>query len=126
MVKKILIVDDSPVARKILKSCFPKGPGFEIYEAGDGSEAVEMYQVVSPDITFMDLTMPVMDGIEALSRIKALNQNALVIVSTADVQKNTLDKIMQLGAFMLLKKPLNKESVQNAFVEVYKHMVKSG
>jgi two-component system chemotaxis response regulator CheY len=122
MIKKILIADDSAVARKILKSCLPKDQGFELYEASDGSEAVQKYREVSPDLTFMDLTMPVMDGITALVKIREIDEKAMVIVSTADVQKKTVEKVMQLGAFMLLKKPPSKEVVKNALLEAHKHL----
>jgi two-component system chemotaxis response regulator CheY len=120
MIKTILIADDSPVARKILKSCFPKDNAYEFHEVGDGLAAVEKYQEISPDVTFLDLTMPVMDGLAALERIKDLHKNALIIVATADVQKRTMERARELGAFMLLKKPPSKEAVQNALSAVEK------
>jgi two-component system chemotaxis response regulator CheY len=122
MIKKILIADDSGVARKIMKSCLPKDYGFELCEAVDGSDAVKKYQEICPDLTFMDLTMPVMDGLQALARIKELNGDAIIIVSSADVQKKTVERVMELGAFMMIKKPPSKEVVNNALLEVNKHL----
>ncbi len=61
MISKILIVDDSPIARKMLKSCIPKDQGYEFHEAGDGREALEKFREIKPDVTFMDLTMPVIN-----------------------------------------------------------------
>jgi two-component system chemotaxis response regulator CheY len=111
LMTKILIVDDSPVARRILKSCMPKDKGFVFHEAQDGLAGVQKFVEIRPDLTFLDLTMPVMDGLSALEKIKELDGNALVIVSSADVQKKTIQKAMELGAFRVLNKPPNKESV---------------
>ncbi len=73
MTKKLLIVDDSPIARKIMKKILPKEDGFEIFEATNGLEGLNKFKEIRPDITFMDLTMPVMDGVEALEEIKKIN-----------------------------------------------------
>ena len=70
MIKKILIVDDSPISRKIMKSCIPKDRGYELCEASDGFAGVEAYKSFQPDVTFMDLTMPVMDGTCATEEIR--------------------------------------------------------
>ena len=111
MIKKILIVDDSPIARKMLKSCLPKDQGFEFYEACDGREGVEKYKSICPDLTFMDLTMPVMTGYEAIVEIIKHDINALVIVVTADVQLKAIKTVLDSGAYMVLRKPLKKEDL---------------
>ena len=69
MIGKILIVDDSPVSRKIMKTSIPEDREFELFEAGDGQSGIDKYQQINPDLTFMDLTMPVMDGMQALQEI---------------------------------------------------------
>ena len=120
MIKTILIADDSPIARKILKSCLPKDQVYEIHEVGDGLAAVEKYQEIRPDVTFLDLTMPVMDGLEALEKIKEFDRNALIVVATADIQKRTIDRARELGAFLLLRKPPSKETVLTALSKVEK------
>ena len=114
MINKILIVDDSPISRKMLKSCIPKDREYDFYEAGDGLVGLEMYKKIKPDITFMDLTMPVMDGATALDEIMKFDKNAMVIVLTADVQVKSLAKVLDLGAFLVVKKPPSKESIQDA------------
>jgi two-component system, chemotaxis family, chemotaxis protein CheY len=111
MVKKILIVDDSPISRKMLKSCITKHEGLEILEAGDGLKGLETFKEAGPDLTFLDLTMPVMDGFQALEEMKKHNPNALIIVSTADIQAKSIEKVMELGALHVLKKPPTKDSV---------------
>jgi two-component system, chemotaxis family, chemotaxis protein CheY len=115
--KKILIVDDSPISRRMLKSCIPKDEGYEFFEAGDGLAGLEAYKEIRPDITFMDLTMPVMDGTEALEEIKKFDKNAIVVVSTADIQIKSIEKVMGLGALLVVKKPPTKETVQDALTK---------
>ena len=114
MINKILIIDDSPISRKMLKSCIPKDREVVFYEAGDGLAGLELYKKTQPDITFMDLTMPVMNGATAIGEIMKFDKNALVIVSTADVQVKSLAKVMDLGAFLVVKKPPSKEVIQDA------------
>ncbi|NJD37938.1 MAG: response regulator [Geobacter sp.] len=109
---KILIVDDSVVARMSLKSCLPKEAGHEITEGKDGAEGVALYQSFSPDVTFMDLTMPGMDGIAALAEIRTIDPTARVIILTADIQRRTIERVTELGAFAVVKKPPVKEVVQ--------------
>lgn len=118
MIKKILIVDDSPIARKMLKSCLPKDQGYEFFEASDGKEGFEKYKDINPDLTFMDLTMPVMTGYEAIEAIMAHDKNAVIIVVTADVQMKAIKRVMESGAYMVLKKPLKREDIQSALSKV--------
>ena len=111
MIKKILIVDDSPISVKIIKSCVPKDMGYELYDAADGQMGVEKYKDIKPDLTFMDLTMPVMTGFQALEEIMKMDTKAMVIILTADVQIKAIAKAHDLGAFSALKKPPSNESV---------------
>ena len=117
MIKTILIVDDSPISRKMLKSCIPKDMGYELHEAGNGKEGVEKYQSLKPDVTFMDLTMPVMNGYEAVEKIIELDQNALIIVVTADIQVKAITKVLDMGAYMVLKKAIKKNDIHNALIK---------
>ena len=121
-ITKILIVDDSAVARKILKSCIPKGKVFAFFEAEDGLAGVRLFQEVRPDLTFLDLTMPIMDGLSALAKIKEIDGDALVVVSSADVQKKTVEKAVELGAFRVLHKPPDKETIGQTLVAAQKRL----
>jgi two-component system, chemotaxis family, chemotaxis protein CheY len=118
MIRRILIVDDSPISRKILKSCLPKDREYEIMEAGDGAVGVSMYKEHQPDLTFMDLTMPVMDGVQALGEIIKYNGNAKVVVCTADIQVKSINRVLEIGAYHVVKKPPTKEAVLNALTMV--------
>jgi len=117
MIRKILIVDDSPISRRILKSCLPKDRGYELFEAGDGLAGVESYMQVRPDVTFMDLTMPVMDGSTATARIREFDPGARIIVCTADIQTKSISNVLGLGALTVVKKPPSKESVEEALAK---------
>jgi len=115
---KILIVDDSAIARKFLIKSLPQDIEYELKECVNGQECVDIYLEYNPDLVFLDLTMPVMDGVEALERIKQMNPDAIVYVLTADIQKSTHEKIMSLGAYKFLKKPPSKEVIGNAVKEL--------
>lgn len=114
MIKKILIVDDSPISRKMLKSCIPKDQGYELFEAGDGQAGVEKYREIRPDLTFMDLTMPVKDGASATGEIRAFDPDAMIIVCTADIQAKSITNVLGLGALMVVKKPPTRENIADA------------
>ena len=114
---KILIVDDSPVSRKIVRKCLPKEQNFEIFEAGDGKDGVEQFKKNNPDVTLLDLTMPVMDGFAALEEMKKINGKASVVVLTADIQPKTVDKVMGLGALMVIPKPVSAEAIEEALMK---------
>ena len=109
---RIMIIDDSLVARMSLKACIPKDAGHDIKEGNDGSVAIELYPTFKPDVTFMDLTMPGVDGMAALEAIRKQDPTARVIILTADIQTRTIERVMELGAFGLLKKPPVKDAVQ--------------
>ncbi|MDF1615052.1 response regulator [Desulfurivibrio dismutans] len=118
MSKKLLVVDDSPVSRSIIKKCLPKDQEFELYEASDGRQGLEKFQEVRPDATLLDLTMPVMDGFEALEEIKKIAPDAKVIVLTADIQPKAYEKVMALGAAMVIPKPPSSEALAEGFSKI--------
>ena len=126
MIKKILIVDDSPISIKIIKSYMPKDKDYELFDASDGQMGVEKYKEVKPDLTFLDLTMPVMNGFEALEEILKFDQRALVIILTADVQIKAVAKAHDLGAFSVLKKPPAREAIAAAIKEADDTLAKRG
>ena len=123
MIKKILIVDDSSVARAIVKKCLPKDRDFELTEASNGQEGVQKFKEVRPDLTFLDLTMPVMDGFDALKAIKEEDNLAVVMVLSSDIQNKTVEKVITLGADMVIPKPPSAESIQEALTKAAKLLV---
>jgi len=117
MIKRILVVDDSPVARKMLIKCIPKDKGYEMLEAVNGQEGIDKFKEYEPEITFMDLTMPVLDGYAAIPEIRKMNATAIIIVMTADIQPKSISKVMGLGAFTLLKKPAKQNAIEDALTK---------
>jgi two-component system chemotaxis response regulator CheY len=102
----------------MLRSSIPKEPGYLFFEAADGQQGLEMFKDVRPEVTFMDLTMPVMDGITSVVEILKLDDSASVVVLTADVQAGMIMHAYQAGAFLVLKKPPTKESILEALNKV--------
>jgi two-component system, chemotaxis family, chemotaxis protein CheY len=111
---KILVTDDSKMARKMVIKTLRDviGDNVEILEAQDGQEALNTYKEHLPKLVFMDLTMPIMDGFEALEKIKEFDKNAKVIIVSADIQKLSIEKSSKLGAFNFIKKPIDLEKMQ--------------
>ena len=117
MAIKILLVDDSLLARMAVKKYIPKDLECELYEAADGVQGIKQYKKIKPDIVFMDLTMPVMNGFAVLGEITKTDPDAKVIVLSADVQKRTIEKVTDLGAFRILRKPPQKDDIQKAVAD---------
>lgn len=114
---KILIVDDSIVARMSVKGCIPKDQGHELAEAADGAKAIEMFHAMKPHVTFLDVTMPDRSGLDVLEELKRDCPDAVIIILSADIQKQTQERAQQLGAFSIVKKPPVKEVVQAELVK---------
>ena len=115
---KILIVDDSRTSRKILKGIL-EGAGYEIIgEATNGQEGYDSYVELKPDIVTMDITMPVLDGIEALKKIKGDFPDAKVVMVTAAGQKTKMVEAVQNGANEFVSKPFDPEQLKKIMDKV--------
>ena len=108
---KILIVDDSRTSRKVLRGILEEGGHEIVDEAANGQEGVQKFQACKPDIVTMDITMPVLDGMEALKMIKALKPDMKVVMVTAAGQKSKMIDCIKLGANEFLTKPFDKEEI---------------
>lgn len=109
---KILIVDDSRTSRKILKGIL-ENAGYEVIgEATNGQEGYDRYVELKPDVVTMDITMPVLDGIEALKKIKGDYPDAKVIMVTAAGQKTKMVEAVQNGANEFVSKPFEPEQLK--------------
>ena len=113
--KKILIADDAMFMRLSLKSMLERH-GFEIVgEAENGEEAIEKYKLLKPDIVTLDITMPVMDGLEALKQIKNFDQNAKVIMISSMGQETIVREAVVSGALGFIVKPFKEETIIRVF-----------
>ncbi len=110
---KILIVDDSRTSRKFLKTMLEADQHEVIGEASNGIEGIQKYKELNPDITTMDITMPELDGIEALKQIIEFDPNAKVVMVTAAGQKNKIVDAVKYGAKDFLAKPFDAEQIRN-------------
>lgn len=106
---KILICDDSRMARKQLARCLPKDWDVEVLFAEDGRHALEVILQNAPELLFLDLNMPVMDGYETLEEINTQELNITVIVVSGDIQATAQERVLGLGAFDFIKKPISQE-----------------
>ena len=116
---KILVTDDSMLARvSLIKVAQQLEPNAEFIEAKDGQEAVDIYKkdASTIDLVFMDLTMPVMSGYDALIEIIKINPKAKVVVVTADVQPQAKQRVMESGAVTMIPKPISLEKLQELFI----------
>ncbi len=113
----ILIVDDAAFMRLNLKNILKSD--YEIIgEAENGLTAVEKYQELSPDIVTMDITMPEMDGLEAIKAIMDIDPDARIIVCSAMGQQKMVVKAVELGVKDFIVKPFNEERVLEAVRKV--------
>ena len=118
---KVLLVDDAAIVRMSLKKILDDmALGFEYIEAGDGEDAIEKYKIYSPDLVIMDITMPKMDGITAVGRIKEIDDNAKIIMcSSMGYQEKVLDAITA-GAKDFIIKPYEAVKVAKSVKAVLK------
>lgn len=115
---KILIVDDAAFMRMMIKDILEKN-GFEVVgEANNGIKAVELYKKETPDVVTMDITMPDMDGIEAVKQIKAIDANAKIIMCSAMGQQTMVMDAIKAGARDFIVKPFQPDRVLEAINKV--------
>ena len=118
MAKNILICDDAAFMRMMIKDILTKN-GYNIAgEAENGAKAVEKYNELKPDLVLMDITMPEMDGIQALKKIKETDPNASVIMCSAMGQQAMVFESIQSGAKDFIVKPFQADRVLEAVQKV--------
>ena len=108
---KILIVDDAAFMRKVIRDTLTKNGYSDLYEAVDGKDAVEKYFEIKPDLVLMDITMPNMDGLEALKAIRAKDGNANVVMCSAMGQESMVMDAVRSGAKDFIVKPFKPDRV---------------
>lgn len=114
----ILIVDDSKTSRRILKGILEGAGHTVIGEASNGEEGFIQYKQLKPDIVTMDITMPKMDGLEALKVIKHSFPEARIIMVSAAGQKSKVLEAIKEGAKEFISKPYNDEDILNVVKSV--------
>lgn len=116
--KRVLVVDDAAFMRISLKNILEKA-GYEVVgEAENGAVAIKKYKELSPDIVTMDITMPEMDGVQALKEIKKGDANAKVIMISAMGQESYVKDAVLAGAKGFIIKPWKEETVLSALAKL--------
>ena len=118
MAKNILICDDAAFMRMMIKDILTKNGYNVVGEAENGAKAVEKYQETKPDLVLMDITMPEMDGIQALKKIKSMDPNASVVMCSAMGQQAMVIESIQSGARDFIVKPFQADRVLEAVKKV--------
>ena len=108
---RILMVDDAAFMRKVIKDTLSKAAYTDLHEAEDGAMAVEKYNELKPDLVLMDITMPNMDGLEALKAIRGADSNANVVMCSAMGQETMVIDAIRSGAKDFIVKPFKPERV---------------
>lgn len=112
--KKVLVGDDSILARKqLIDTVKGYGEGATFIEAKNGQEAVELYKENSPDICFLDIVMPVMDGVAAVKDIIEFDKQALIIIVSSVGTQSMLKAAIDAGAKDFIQKPIEKEQIEH-------------
>jgi len=116
---KVLVVDDSDVIKHALSNFF-REYNFEVYTCNDGLEGIQMAKKVAPNLIFLDLMMPNLDGIKMLKILKILDElkEIPVIVISGNTSRINVLKALEAGASKVLSKPLHKENIKMALKEI--------
>lgn len=124
MALKILIVEDSPAMRQLLAIAVRRRPGVEVHEAADGLAALKLLASSQYDLMFVDLNMPVLDGMKLIKRVReseaALGATRVrICVVTTESSQATEDQARALGADFFVRKPVSRRDVERVLAEAF-------
>lgn len=115
----VLVVDDTFIMRNMVSKKLTELGHNVIGEAVNGEEAVAKYTELVPDLVTMDITMPEMNGLEALTAIMEMDPNATVMMITAHGEENKVIEAIKIGAKGYLLKPLTKEALEEGLRKIF-------
>ncbi len=116
--KRVLIVDDSPIIHNLLRKVLERN-GYEVCgDAKNGKEGVDLYEELKPDLVFMDITMPVMEGIDAAKIIMEKDAAAKIIMLSAMGDEAIMDEAKAIGVDIFLKKPFDDYKIVSAISKI--------
>jgi two-component system chemotaxis response regulator CheY len=113
----ILLVDDESHIRKFMSLLLRHLGVSRIFEAPNGSAALEVYKKEKPDLVMLDVNMPQMDGIQTLRALKALDPDCIVVMLTSLANRQTIDEAAALGAANYIRKDAPPEEIGRALSE---------
>ena len=117
-IMNVLVVDDQPGVRFLLDIIIRES-GHNVLTAKNGLEALEIVRSAKPDLVFMDVRMPLMDGVEALGRIKMISPETEVVLMTAYVSDETVEMAMKKGAMCCIGKPFEVDEIKSFLYDFY-------
>ena len=118
---KVLIVDDVSIMRKTLKDILAEHCNIDpvnLCEASDGADAVFMYEQTRPDVVFLDITMPDMNGKEVIEKLKAIDPEPIIIMCSGSGDKMSVVECIRAGAKDYVRKPVTRERVLDALTKI--------
>lgn len=118
--KKVLVVDDSVATAKQLQKIIEDTEGFEVAgHAMNGIEGIKMFMSLRPDVVFMDIVMPEMDGLQAIRSIRNLDKDAkIVVISSAGGVGDKVTEALRFGAMNVIPKPFEASRVKEILTSV--------
>ena len=117
MKAKVLLVDDSAMARRSVRQML-EADGYAVVEAEDGMTALERYFLEKPDLVLLDLVMKGMNGLDVLEKLRLMDPAARVIVVSADVQHSSRELARDAGASAFVIKPVSRPEILKAVADV--------
>lgn len=118
MQRRLMIVDDSNIMRSKISRTLSRHQLEIVATASNGEEAVQRFMEDQPDVVTMDLTMPRMDGIQCIHRLKAINPKVRILVVSALADKSTAIQALKEGAQGFLCKPFSEDDLTDAMTEL--------
>ena len=118
---KVLIVDDVSIMRKTLKDILAEHCEIDhvnLVEASDGADAVFMYEQTRPDVVFLDITMPDMNGKEVIEKLKLIDPEPIIIMCSGSGDKMSVIECIRAGAKDYVRKPVTRERVLDALTKI--------
>ena len=118
---KVLVVDDVSIMRKTLKDILAEHCEIDLVnlvEASNGADAVFMYEQTRPDVVFLDITMPDMNGKEVIEKLKAIDPEPLIIMCSGSGDKMSVIECIRAGAKDYVRKPVTRERVLDALTKI--------
>ncbi len=115
----VLIADDIAVARDLMRAMLRSLNIERIFDATNGIDAVALFRSERPDIVFLDINMPGMDGIQALEEMLTLNPDAFIVIDSAESSTKNVHAALELGAKGFIVKPFNMQKVRDILDSYY-------
>lgn len=117
---KVLVCDDAQLTRRTLKKILEGAGHLVIGEASNGVDCVKRYKELRPDVVFMDIVMPELDGIEAVRQIMSFDKKAKIIMCSSLAQESKAITALKLGARDFVIKPVSADRVLNSIADLKK------